>query len=238
MTMTDDEDPGVSFLIHGESKVGKTFLGDTTPAPRLILDAEGGTRFLKSKKVRWDGKQAPPEPGDWETCIVTVRDYAQIQTVFQWLNSGQHPFKSVTVDSLSEVQQRCIDALAGTAQMQQQQWGELLRSMSSLVRGIRDLITHPTKPLKAVVFLAMSRETAGRKIPYVQGQLSVTLPYYIDVVGYYFIQMDEQQQPTRKLLTSAHALYEAGDRTGTLGVGVTDPSITTMLQIIHGRSSE
>jgi hypothetical protein len=233
MTTDEDDAPGVAFLIHGESKVGKTYLGATSPPPVLILDAEGGTRFLKHRKVKWDGKEAPPEPSDWEVCIVTVRDFDQIRTVYQWLASGKHPFKSVVIDSLSETQQRCIDALAGTNQMAQQQWGELLRSMSSLVRQFRDLLNHPTNPLQAVVFLAMTRESQGRKIPYVQGQLSVTLPYYIDVVGYYYIQLDEQNQASRKLLTSAHALFEAGDRTGMLGIGVTDPSITTMLSTIH-----
>jgi hypothetical protein len=232
-----NDQPGVCFLIHGESKAGKTWLGASGPGPGLILDAEGGTRFLPMRKVFWDGRSAPPEPGEWDVCIVMVRDYGTMQSVFQWLNAGSHPFNWVTIDSLSEVQQRCIDALAGTNQMAQQQWGELLRNMSSLVRSFRDLVNHPKHPLAAVTYIAMTRETAGRRVPYVQGQLSVTLPYYIDVVGYYFVTPADDGTMTRKLLTSAHALYEAGDRTGALGVGIESPTITTMLSMIHERTT-
>jgi hypothetical protein len=85
----------------------------------------------------------------------------------------------------------------------------------------------------------MSREIAGRKVPYVQGQLSVILPYYIDVVGYYFLDSsNEDGILRRKLLVSAHPLYEAGDRTGALGVGIENPTITEMLRIIHERTHQ
>jgi hypothetical protein len=231
-------DPGVCFLIHGDSKVGKTWLGASGPAPVLILDAEGGTRFLtQQKRVSWDGLAEPPTQGEWNVCVVMIRDYIQLRSIFQWLNSGRHPFRSVSIDSLSEVQQRCIDSIAGTNQMAQQQWGELLRAMSSLVRNFRDLVTHPTNPLQAVTFIAMSREVAGRKTPYVQGQLAVTLPYYIDVVGYYFLDTSSADGVVRrKLLVSAHPLYEAGDRTGALGLGIENPTITNMLNLIHERN--
>lgn len=225
--------PGVCFLIHGESKVGKTWMGASGPRPVLILDAEGGTRFLPYKSVQWDGMNEPPAPGDWEVCIVPVRSYQTMQSVYQWLNSGKHPFKTVVIDSLSEVQQRCIDGLAGQQQMSQQMWGDLLRQMSALVRAFRDLVTHPTAPLSAVVLIAMSRETNGKRVPYVQGQLAVTLPYYIDVVGYYFTHVDENGALMRRLWVAPHPLFDAGDRTGALGEVVDAPTITEMLSIIH-----
>lgn len=227
--------PGVCFLVHGESKVGKTWMGASGPRPVLILDAEGGTRFLPYKTVQWDGMSEPPTQGDWEVCIVPVRSYATMQSVYQWLNAGKHPFKTVVIDSLSEVQQRCIDGLAGQQQMSQQMWGDLLRQMSALVRAFRDLVTHPSSPLSAVVLIAMSRETNGKRVPYVQGQLAVTLPYYIDVVGYYFTHVDESGVLMRRLWVTPHPLFDAGDRTGALGEVVDNPTITQMLSIIHNK---
>jgi len=226
--------PGVCFLIHGESKVGKTWLGASGPRPVLFLDAEGGTRFLPYNTVQWDGLSEPPTyDGSWEVCIVPVRNFNTMQSTYQWLNSGKHPFKTVVIDSLSEVQQRCVDGIAGQNQMTQQNWGDLLRQMSALVRSFRDLVTHPTAPLGAVVFIAMTRELNGRKIPYVQGQLGVTLPYYIDVVGYAFTQVGEDGNVHRRLLVSHHPTFDAGDRTGRLGDVVDAPDVTQMLTTIH-----
>jgi len=235
--MTDEAKPGVCFLVHGESKVGKTWLGASGPRPVLVLDAEGGTRFLPYKSTTWDGLSEPPAyDGTWEVCVVPVRNFNTMQSVYQWLNSGKHPFQTVVIDSLSEVQQRCIDGLAGQQQMSQQMWGDLLRQMSALVRSFRDLVTHPTQPIPAVVLIAMSREMNGRKIPYVQGQLAVTLPYYIDVVGYVFTQVGEDGALMRRMWVGSHPMFDAGDRTGALGEVVELPSIIEMLNTIHTRS--
>ena len=233
--MTDERPPGVCFLIHGDSKTGKTWLGASGERPCLVLDAEGGTRFLPYRTIQWDGMSEPPAPSDWEVCVVPVRSFTTMQSVYQWLNSGRHPFNTVVIDSLSEVQQRCIDGLAGQQQMSQQLWGDLLRQMSSLVRAFRDLVTHPTRPLSAVMLIAMSREVNGRRVPYVQGQLAVTLPYYIDVVGYYFTHVDESGILNRRLWVAPNPLFDAGDRTGALGDVVDNPTITSMLNTIYRR---
>lgn len=230
---------GVSMLIHGPSKSGKSYFGDTAPGPRLILDAEGGasTRFTPSNKVIWNPQNdAPPKAdGTWDTAVVYVRSFTDVQRVYDWLNSGKHDFESVVIDSLSETQQRCIDALVGTDQMKTQDWGDLLRKMSALVRSYRDLIIHPTKPLKAVVFIAMTRDYENVRRPYVQGQLSNTLPYYVDVVGYLWTDNDSDSgEPRRRLLCAPHASFEAGDRTGKLGTVIDNPTVDGMLDIIFG----
>jgi hypothetical protein len=230
---TSSRPPGVCFLVHGESKVGKTYLAATLRPPPLILDAEGGTRFLRQPKIEWDGTSEPPKPGSWEVCIVPVRSYSTLQSVYAWLNSGKHPFRSVTIDSLSEAQQRCVDAMAGTNAMSQQMWGDLLRQMSALVRAFRDLVTHPTNPLNAVLLITMTREQNGKRVPYVQGQLATTLPYYIDIVGYYTMHTTDDGTPVRRLWVQPHPLFEAGDRTGLLGQAVDNPNITSLLNTIH-----
>ena len=229
---------GVSFLIHGHSKTGKSTLSDTSPAPRLVLDAEGGasTRFTKSRKVQWNPMmEAPPAPdGTWETAVVHVRSFQDVQRAYDWLNSGQHHFKSVSVDSLSETQQRCVDAIAGTEAMRTQDWGELLRKMSSLVRQYRDLIIHPTNPLEVVTFIAMTRDYEGTKRPYVQGALASTLPYYVDVCGYMWTEADATSGEIRhRLLCGQVGPFEAGDRTGKLGTVVENPNIMEMLAKIY-----
>lgn len=225
----------LSLLVHGGSKVGKTWLADTSPAPRLVLDAEGGNKFTHSSKIVWDPNAGPPPlyDGTWETCIVYVRSYADIQLAYQYLALGQHQFRSVTIDSLSEVQQRCVDSLVGTSAMQQQDWGELLRNVSNLVRSFRDLTTHATRPIEVVTLIAMSREVKGKWMPYMQGQIQVALPYYYDVVAYYFVQADEAGNTMRRLWVAPHPLFEAGDRTDRLPPVIDNPTIPMILNMIY-----
>lgn len=223
---------GVSVLVHGPSKSGKTWLGESAPGPRLILDAEGGTRFLKSRKVVWDPRQPPPTDLDDDTTVlVYIRDFGSLAHAYQWLAAGKHPFKSVILDSISEIQQRCIDALVGTDQMKLQDWGTLSRQVARLVRDYRDLLIHPTKPVEVVVFVAMTRQDQnGKYTPYVQGQLATSLPFYIDIIGFMRAQPDESGEMQRYLLVQPHQNYEAGDRTGVFPPIVNNPDLSVMLK--------
>lgn len=236
-------DGGLAFLIHGPAKAGKSWLSDTSPAPRLILDSEGGNaiRWTPSKKVYWDPvTEVPPVPdGTWDSCIVHVRDFNTVIKAFEWLNSGQHHFVSVSLDSISEIQQRCIDSLVGANQLRTQDWGDVLRKVSSVVRNFRDLTNHPIKPLRAIVFIAMSKEAKdGMMRPYVQGALATTLPYYLDLVAYLMVTPpDELGQCHRFLMIQPSNQYLSGERVGgRLGPYVyipdNDVTVTRMLNTI------
>lgn len=211
----------ISILVHADTKTGKSTFGNTAPQPRLIIDAEMASRFLPGTKVFWDPiREAPPiHDGSWETCVVTIREYGTMIRVMEWLESGQHPFESVVIDSISEIQKRLKDQVsAGTGDMKQQQWGELLTHMEALIRRLRDLTEHPTKPLTAVIITAMTELRDGKWRPYVQGALRITLPYFIDIVGYMFTQSVQPADPSqspyeiRRMLTRPHVQFEAGER--------------------------
>jgi AAA domain len=228
---------GINAIIYGPKGAGKSRLGDTTPAPRVVLDAEAGSRFTPSRKKRWDPvSERPPEAdGTWDTALVTVRDFRAVQKAYEWLNSGQHPFRSVVIDSISEVQQRGVDDIAGTKQMQTQDWGQLLRIVSDLVRKFRDLISHPTNPLDAVVFIAMARQREGQWEPHVQGQLATTMPYYVDVVSYLAPVLNpETGEIIRRLFCGPFQGYMTGERVGgCLGPYIDNPTVTGMLGMIR-----
>lgn len=204
------------------TKIGKSTFANTTPPPRLFLDAEVAYRFLPGRKVFWEPlRDAPPlYDGTWDTCVVVVRDYSIMVRAVEWLESGQHHFESVSVDSISEVQKKLKDQLTGGfGDMDQQLWGQLLTHMEALMRRLRDLTEHPTNPLTAVVLTAMTELRDGKWRPYVQGSLRTTLPYFMDVVGYAFVQAQQTLDPTqpppepiRRMLTRPHQLFEAGER--------------------------
>jgi len=248
----------LSILIHSDTKVGKSTYAATAPKPMLLLDAEAAYRFLPGVKVFWDPmREPPPVPGqgriepqadatvysvDWEICVVLVREYSVMVRAFEWLNSGSHPFISVVVDSISEIQKRLKDSLRTLdEQMDMKKWGQVLDHMEWLVRGLRDLTEHPTRPIQAVIMTAMTTQRDGKWRPYVQGQLATTMPYFLDVIGYMYVQEIQNDDPTqpgrkiRRLLVTPHPQFEAGERVqGRLGDVVDEPTVTKMLDMVFG----
>jgi hypothetical protein len=240
----------LTMMVYGESKVGKSTFAVTAPYPRLMLDVEGGHRFLPINVKYWDPmrEEPPVADGTWDTVVVQVRDYDVVLKAFQWLQSGKHQFKSLIIDSISELQVKCMDNIAGTEQMKMQQWGELLRHMGHLLRDLRDLTSHPTQPLEAVVMTAMaSRGQDNRMHPYLQGQLKVQAPYFYDVLGYISNETIPNPDPTQ-LPYKARRMYvertdevEAGERVqGRLGAIVEQENlgVERMLDMIFGVKAE
>lgn len=240
----------LTAMIYGESKVGKSSLAVTAPYPRLMVDVEGGHKFLPIVVKYWNPmlEEPPVADGSWDTVVVVANNYEIVLKTYEWLNSGRHQFKSLIIDSISELQVKCIDNIAGSEQMKMQQWGELLRHMGDLLRKLRDLTMHPTNPLEAVVLTAMAREDqSGRHKPYLQGQLAIQAPYLYDILGALTMEEvpnpDPSQQPykVRRMFVERTAKYEAGERVqGRLGAIVEqgDLSIERMLDIVFGPKSE
>jgi len=193
---------GLTFMIHGRSKAGKSCLADSGPIPRLMMDVEGQGLWTPST---WDGS--------WETCRVICREARVIHAAKKVLDSGNHPFNSASVDSVSEMQQRYIDELKGTRPMEIQDWGYVLRHVTSLTRSWRDLIVHPVKPLWSVSFVAGTHwnDKIKKWAPLVQGSSQDFLPYYVDVLGYLDISQDNV---SRYLTIGPNPWWETGERLG------------------------
>jgi len=240
----------LTVMVYGESKVGKSTFAVTAPYPRLMLDVEGGHRFLPVIVKYWDPmrEEPPVADGTWDTCVVTVRDYDTVLKAYAWLQTGKHQFKSLIIDSISELQVKCMDQIAGSEAMKMQQWGELLRHMGGLLRDLRDLTMHPTNPLEAVVLTAMARQDqTGRYKPYLQGQLAIQAPYFYDILGALTVEEvsnpDPMQPPykVRRMYVERTNTYEAGERVqGRLGsiVEQENLSIERMLDITFGSAQD
>jgi hypothetical protein len=234
------------MLVFGPSKSGKSTLGATAPYPRLLLDVEFGHKFLPISVKYWDPMRDDPPVADgtWDTCVVAVRNYDTVLKAYSWLQTGRHQFRSLIIDSISELQVKCIDQVAGAEQMKMQQWGELLRHMGGLCRDLRDLTMHPSNPLEAVVLTAMSRQGQdGREHAYLQGQLAVQVPYFFDVLGYLRVEEWPNPDPTqppiklRRMYVESTDFAEAGERVqGRLGSIVEQDSLSidVMLDRIYG----
>lgn len=217
----------LSVLIHGESKHGKSTLACTAPPPLVVFDAEGSTKFLPMNVRSWNPLvEGPPAyDGTWDAANVVVHDYDTLARGFEWLQSGQHHFRSVVLDSITEIQRKLKDKIAGIGEMNFDRWDELLRRMDAVLRGFRDLTQHPINPLLMAVFTAETRMTDGQYRPNLQGQIKDAVPYWFDIAGYLQAQqyrhadgspaVDERGEPYeyRQLFTRpTNPLYYAGQR--------------------------
>lgn len=222
--MTDKQ--SLSFLLHGDTKSGKSTLSFTAPFPLLAQDAEGSTKFLnrtpdgkKIRKIKWDPMaEYPPECGDWDVCVVKSVNWQTIKQTYDHLTSSPHCFRSTSLDSITEMQRKCKAALKGTEQMQQQDWGQLLAKMDDLIRGTRDLCEVPGNPLEVSVFIAETVMKDGKWRPNMQGAVRDSMPYWVDMLGYVqkvAVPDDNGQdsgQETVNLISGSSTQFLAGNR--------------------------
>lgn len=242
----------LSMLIHAFSKMGKSTLGASAPYPLLIIDAEGGTKFLANSPwltgrlgrplnlVKWNPLEAPPTLAEGvDGAVVTITSWEDVVRTNAWLQSHQHPFKSIVVDSITEVQRRLKKNLKGTEQMQIQDWGSLLTHMDTVIRELRDLGDNTYSPVEVVVFIAETRQQSGKWVPYMQGQIAVSLPYAVDICGYLYVdnELDGDGQATRqvrRLLVTPHPQYEAGERVqGAVGPVISEPDVAVIRDAVY-----
>jgi AAA domain-containing protein len=222
--------------------------------PALVIDAEGGWKFLdtigfQGKPLRrraWNPmtEKPPRYDGTWDVCVVTLRDWKTLAQVYMHLTQSPHDFVSVVIDSITEIQRRCKSNLVGTEQMKIQDWGQLLTQMDSVIRGFRDLTLTESIPISFVLFIAESRKDDDGIIkPYMQGQIGVSLPYWVDICGYLFVDAEDdptdpngqRKLPVRKLQIGPHRQVESGERVqGKLPPTISNPNFSDMIEKIFG----
>lgn len=234
------EDRAISILVHGPTKVGKSTFSVTGPYPTLFMDVEKAARFLKGRKKRWNPlTESPPvHDGTWDICVVNVDSWEKATKSYEWLKGGKHPFRSVVLDSISELQAKAQEFVAGRNQMKTQDWGTLLSKMAFYCRDLRDLTTADNSQIEAVVITAMSREVDGVFKPYLQGQISALVSFWFDITGYLWVEQvadaDGVVTDVRKLMTGKHPQFETGNRVPDLPYIIENPNVTGILNSIFG----
>lgn len=179
----------LSGLVHGGAKVGKSTVTATVPKPALVIDAEGSWRFTSGRKIYWNPltEPAPVYDGTWEICVVHTRDWPTVQSVLAYAQTGQLPFVSYVLDSITVLQKRLkkqLDDLRGADGYKF--WGALLDQMDDTVVGFRDLTLVPELPVRCVMFVAETIQKDGKWRPSMQGAIGNSLPYTVDVCGYLY----------------------------------------------------
>ncbi len=172
-----------SWLIYGKTKTGKSTLAATAPGPLLVLDAEGSWNAFegrdnpnrpgaKYRVVYWDDLSAAPpaDDGSWDICVVDIQRWETVDQVINWVIQSDHPFQSIVMDSVTEVQNRCKKALVGIEGLQYQDWGKLLAHMSDRVKRFRDIVKDIRNPARVMVFTSEGKlQQDGSYTPQMEG---------------------------------------------------------------------
>lgn len=234
-----------SALIHGPSKAGKSSLSFTAPFPMVSLDAEGSTKFIKTagfrsatpaRKIHWNPvtEKAPVHDGSWDVAVVHVPDWMTMKTFRDRVKLEPHPFKTVALDSVTEIQRKCKASLDRRMSMQQQDWGVLLAEMDDMIRGLRDLTLVPDNTLQVALFIAETVKKDDKWRPNMQGGISVSMPYWVDVCGYLSQSETTDGATQTELLVSNHPQFEAGERVqGVLPKVIANANINDIIAYIY-----
>ena len=242
------------FAIHGWGGAGKTWLAHTLPGPRLVLDTEGGSFDTADREDRevhirlWDPK-TEPLPGGLtaaDTVVVNIRDLTKIRPMMLLLESGQHPFESIILDSFSEMQAMMKTQVANpgneydpNAVFDHQAWGRLKNHGGMLLRDLRDL-TWPDspKPVNVAVVLFSDNETVPA-VPLHEGGIRKAMIGWFDLVGYLFTsRQPDTQEEIRVLQISRDGTAEAKCRLHqvkkTYGAYIEHPDLAEILNTLNG----
>lgn len=237
-------DRAVSILLHGLPGAGKTTVGSTAPKPLLFIDVEKAARFIKGRKKKWNPltEAVPVNDGTWDICVVNVDEYNKAAKAYEVLKSKNHPFKSVLVDSVSELQSKAVEDIKGRQQFQTQDWGKLLSRLSFFCRDMRDLTEDEGNTIEAVIMTAMSKDYDGIIKPYLQGQIAAQVAYWFDITGYLYVQQlpdaDGVPQDVRMLLIGNHPNYEAKSRVPGLPPVLENPNVVRLLDEVFGPDNQ
>ncbi len=230
--MTISPDAYITMLVHGDSKVGKTFLGSTAPGPVLFLDAEaGGMRFVPGRKVVWDPmKEDPPAMEDHDICQVIINSTVALDTVVSYIKKGGTPFASVVLDSVTEYQSRLKREISATGDLEQRDWGKILIKIEDMIMTLRDCVERQPQ-LQCFIVIAGTQFRDGKSRPMLQGAMKDKLSYKLDATAFLYTMKDDQGNNRRGLRILGDGRVDAGNRfPGEWPDVVWDPNIVNIIQ--------
>lgn len=251
MAMTDRK---AFFGIHGWAGSGKSWLAQTIPGPRIVLDTEGGAMDSADRTDRvnrvqvWDPKNEALPTGltDEDTVVVAIDNLDNVHVVMRLLETGNHPFESVILDSFSEMQAMLKTLVADpdghydpNVQFDYHAWGRLKNHGSFLMRQLRDL-TRPSspKPIFAVVVMYSDDESVP-VVPLLEGGVRKALAGWFNLIGYLYTDyVPETKQEVRilQIARGANAIAKCNLHLVKVryGTHIENPDLTEIANTLNG----
>ncbi len=223
----------INMLVYGNPGAGKTVLAgsaDDVPEmrPVLFIDIEGGTFSLRERNPEID--------------VVRVQNWRDMAKVYTELYNGEHGYRTVVLDSLTEIQKFSMYDIMRQLLKDHpdrdpevpgmREWGKNIEQIRRLVRGFRDLPVN-------TIFTALAASDKDNKTgmvvtrPSLSGKLAMEVGGFVDIVGYLYTKVVDDGI-RRLLLTLGTERQVAKDRSDKLPPIVEDPSMTDLHKHIFG----
>ena len=193
---------GVKVLVYGQAGAGKTSLIKTLPSP-IVLSAEGGLLSIQ----------------DADLPYIEISDMTTLQEAYKWLTESEEAtaFKSVALDSISEIAEVCLNHEKKVNKDPRAAYGAMQEQMADIIRAFRDL---PGRHVYMSAKLEKTQDEMGRILysPSMPGnKTGQSLPYFFDEVLALRIERDTDGNTQRALMCDSDGLWLAKDRSGKLG---------------------
>lgn len=210
---------GVKVLVYGQAGAGKTSLIKTLPSP-IVLSAEGGLLSIQ----------------DADLPFIEITSMTELQEAYTWLTSSEEAkaYKSVALDSISEIAEVCLNTEKKATKDPRQAYGAMQEQMADIIRAFRDL---PGRHVYMSAKLEKTQDEMGRVLysPSMPGnKTGQALPYFFDEVLALRVEKDGDGNTQRALMCDSDGLWLAKDRSGKLDAWEA-PDLSAVIAKIGGK---
>jgi len=211
---------GVKVLVYGQAGAGKTSLIKTLPSP-IVLSAEGGLLSIQ----------------DADLPFIEISDMGTLQEAYKWLTESDDAkaYKSVALDSISEIAEVVLNAEKKATKDPRQAYGAMQEQMADIIRAFRDL---PGRHVYMSAKLEKTQDEMGRVLyaPSMPGnKTGQALPYFFDEVLALRVEKDADGNTQRALMCDSDGLWLAKDRSGKLDMWEA-PDLSAVFAKIGGKA--
>jgi phage nucleotide-binding protein len=211
---------GVKVLVYGQAGAGKTSLIKTLPSP-IVLSAEGGLLSIQ----------------DADLPFIEIASMTDLQEAYKWLTESDDAkaYKSVALDSISEIAEVVLNAEKKATKDPRQAYGAMQEQMADIIRAFRDL---PGRHVYMSAKLEKTQDEMGRVLyaPSMPGnKTGQALPYFFDEVLALRVEKDGEGVTQRALMCDSDGLWLAKDRSGKLDMWEA-PDLSAVFAKIGGKA--
>lgn len=211
---------GVKVLVYGQAGAGKTSLIKTLPSP-IVLSAEGGLLSIQ----------------DADLPFIEIASMTDLQEAYKWLTESDDAkaYKSVALDSISEIAEVVLNAEKKATKDPRQAYGAMQEQMADIIRAFRDL---PGRHVYMSAKLEKTQDEMGRVLyaPSMPGnKTGQALPYFFDEVLALRVEKDGDGNTQRALMCDSDGLWLAKDRSGKLNMWEA-PDLSAVFAKIGGKA--
>lgn len=230
----------LKMLVYGDNGVGKTVFAASAEdcdacKEVLFVNVEGGTLSISDRKDLdvWD-----------------VMKFNDIKEVLTYLQEAEHKYRTVIIDSVTELQLRGLDMVVAEAwaapargkprtnedEIRLEDYGTNTKQIRKIIGGFRDLPMHVI--LTAIAIESKDEEGVVTVGPQLTDKARNSVMGYMDIVAYMHakrIVKENEETIIRSLIFQPYGKFKAKDRSNKMGDFLIEPTVSKIIDLARGK---